>query len=188
MRILDQLLTNIGLDHVERIHLRRSPLPRCPLTREVSSNRLAVSSQMPGKWPRSTIPVSSKRVLPHTSPAPTSTDGDRVIRSQLTWISGATAGLLWWWILSYSIGVRMPRAVWRPSRLWKISTYSKIALANSMRVRHRLRSRSSTCIRAQNDSINALSKQSPTDTDGGNETGLLGPVCERPGREGRALV
>ena len=32
-----------------------------------------------------------------------------------------------------------------------------------MRVRHRRRSRSSTCIRAQKDSINALSKQSPTD-------------------------
>ena len=38
-----------------------------------------------------------------------------------------------------------------------------MALANSIRVCHRCRSRSSTCIRAQNDSINALSKQSPTD-------------------------
>ena len=44
-----------------------------------------------------------------------------------------------------------------------ISRCSKIALANSMRVRHRRRSRSSTCIRARNDSINALSEQSPTD-------------------------
>ncbi len=90
-------------------------------------------------------------------------DGDRVWWSQLTWISGATARLLSWWILSYSIGERISRAVWRRCRLWKISRYSKIALANSMRVRHRRRLRSSTCIRAQNDSINALSKQSPTD-------------------------
>lgn len=65
-------------------------------------------------------------------------DGDRVC-SQLTWTSGATAGLLSWWILSYSIGVRILRAVWRRCRLWKISRYSKIALANSMRVRHRRR-------------------------------------------------
>ena len=31
----------------------------------------------------------------------------------LTWISGATAMLFSWWILSYSIGFRIPRAVWR---------------------------------------------------------------------------
>ncbi len=60
------------------------------------------------------------------------------------------------------MGVRIPIAVWRRWRLWKISRYSKIALASSIRVLHRLRSNSSTCIRAQNDSIVALSKQSPT--------------------------
>ena len=48
-------------------------------------------------------------------------------------------------------------------RLWKISVYSKIALASSTRVRHRWRSRSSTCIWLQNDSMTALSKQSPTE-------------------------
>jgi len=43
--------------------------------------------------------------------------------------------------------VRIPRALWRRCRLWKISRYSKIALASSMRVRHRLRSSSSVCMR-----------------------------------------
>ncbi len=38
-----------------------------------------------------------------------------------------------------------------------------MALANSMRVFQRLRSSSSTCILLQKDSMNALSKQSPTD-------------------------
>src|SRR5690606_7003568 len=38
-----------------------------------------------------------------------------------------------------------------------------MALASSMRVSHRFRLSSSTCIRAQNDSTTALSKQSPTD-------------------------
>ena len=38
-------------------------------------------------------------------------------------------------------------------------------------------------MRAQNDSIAALSKQSPTDTYGRNETGLAGPVGECPGCE-----
>jgi hypothetical protein len=46
--------------------------------------------------------------------------------------------------------------------LWKISRYSKIAFASSTRVRQIRRSRSSTCIRLQNDSIIALSKQLPT--------------------------
>ena len=55
-----------------------------------------------------------------------------------------------------------PRAVWRRWRLWKTSRYSKTAFASSIRVLQRLRSSSSTCIRAQNDSIMALSKQSPT--------------------------
>ena len=125
---------------------------------------------------------------PGQSPTKQASDGDRVFRSQLTWISGAPVGLLSWWILSYSIGVRILRAVWRRWRLWKISRYSNIALANSIRVRRRRRSNSSTCIRAQNDSINALSKQSPTDTDRGNEPGLLRPVRERPGGVGGALV
>jgi len=38
-----------------------------------------------------------------------------------------------------------------------------MALASSMRERHRCRLRGSTCIRTQNDSIMALSKQSPID-------------------------
>jgi hypothetical protein len=38
--------------------------------------------------------------------------------------------------------VRQPRALWRRCRLWKISRYSKIALASSTRVVHRWRSRS----------------------------------------------
>ena len=58
---------------------------------------------------------------------------------------------------SNSSGVRQPRALWRRWRLWKISRYSKIALANSTRVFHRWRSSNSVCIRAQNDSITALS-------------------------------
>jgi hypothetical protein len=33
--------------------------------------------------------------------------------------------------------VRQPKALWRRCRLWKISRYSKIALASSMRVVHR---------------------------------------------------
>ena len=88
-------------------------------------------------------------------------DGPLVSWSQLTWISGVMVRLLWW-LFSYSIGVSMSSAVWRLWRLWKISRYSKIALASSMRVRQRRRSSSSTCMRAQNDSIKALSKQSPT--------------------------
>ena len=83
------------------------------------------------------------------SPRTAHADGDRFCWSQLTWISGATVKLLSWWILSYLIGVRISRAVWRRCRLWKMSRYSKIALANSTRVRHQRRSRSSTCIRAQ---------------------------------------
>lgn len=47
----------------------------------------------------------------------------------------------------------MPRDECLRLRLWKISMYSKIALASSTRVFQRLRSRSSTCIRLQNDSI-----------------------------------
>ena len=47
------------------------------------------------------------------------------------------------WSISYSIGVSMPRALWRRRRLWKISRYSNRALASSMRVRQRRRSRSS---------------------------------------------
>jgi len=46
--ILGQPLTHISLDHLERIRLRRPPLPRHPLTRKVSSYCSSVSSQMPG--------------------------------------------------------------------------------------------------------------------------------------------
>lgn len=60
-------------------------------------------------------------------------------------------------ILSYSIGVRMPRAECRRCRLWKISRYSKIALASSIRVFYRFRFNSSVCILPQKDSITALS-------------------------------
>ena len=95
----------------------------------------------------------------------------RCLWSQLTWISDATSGLWSWWILSYSIGERIPRAVWRRCRLWKISRYSKMALANSIRVRHRCRSRSSTCIRAQYDSITALEKTKAIVTDGWDISG-----------------
>ena len=72
-----------------------------------------------------------------------------------------------------------------------------MALASSIRVRHRLRLSTSTCIRDQNDSIMALSKQSAmlpmdgtspealarsvnaqdpnwADSTGGSNTGLLG--------------
>jgi hypothetical protein len=59
--------------------------------------------------------------------------------------------------VSNSIGVSMPRLLWRRCRLWKISRYSKIALASSTRVRQRRWSRSSTCIRDQNASIIELS-------------------------------
>ena len=57
----------------------------------------------------------------------------------------------------------MPSDVCLRCRLCQISRYSKIAFASSIRVRQRLRSNSSTCIRDQNDSIIALSKQSPTE-------------------------
>lgn len=57
----------------------------------------------------------------------------------------------------------MPRALWRRCRLCQISRYSKIALARSTRVCQRFRSSSSACIRDQNDSTVALSKQSPTE-------------------------
>jgi hypothetical protein len=60
-------------------------------------------------------------------------------------------------VFSNSTGVSMPRLLWRRCRLWKISKYSKIALASSTRVRQRCRSSSSTCIRDQNASIMALS-------------------------------
>jgi AhpD family alkylhydroperoxidase len=61
------------------------------------------------------------------------------------------------WSFSNSTGVRQPKALWRRCRLWKISRYSKIALASSTRVFHRRRSSSSVCIRAQKDSITAVS-------------------------------
>ena len=40
---------------------------------------------------------------------------------------------------SYSVGVSIPRALWRLRRLWKISKYSNMALASSTRVDERLR-------------------------------------------------
>jgi len=49
--------------------------------------------------------------------------------------------------VSNSTGVRMPSAECRRWRLWKISRYSKIALASSTRVRQILLPSSSTCIR-----------------------------------------
>jgi hypothetical protein len=60
-------------------------------------------------------------------------------------------------VFSNCIGVSMPSALWRLVRLWKISRYSKIALASSTRVFQRCRSSSSTCIRDQNASTMALS-------------------------------
>jgi hypothetical protein len=55
------------------------------------------------------------------------------------------------------MGVRQPRALWRRCPLWKVPRYSKIALPSSMRVIHRQRSSSSLWIRAQKDSMTALS-------------------------------
>ena len=66
------------------------------------------------------------------------------------------------------MGVSMPSELCRRCRLCQISRYSKIALASSRRVCQRLRSPSSTCIRGQNDSTIALSKQSPTEPIDGN--------------------
>jgi hypothetical protein len=63
---------------------------------------------------------------------------------------------------SNSIGVRYPSAEWRRRRLWKISMYSKIALAISIRVFHFVRLSSSICIDDQTDSNVALSRPSPT--------------------------
>jgi hypothetical protein len=60
-------------------------------------------------------------------------------------------------VFSNSIGVSMPRLLWRRCRLWKISRYSKIALASSIRVFQRCRFSSSICMRDQNASIIALS-------------------------------
>jgi hypothetical protein len=54
-------------------------------------------------------------------------------------------------------GLSIPRDECRRCRLWKISRYSKMALANSILVFHRRRFNSSTCMRAQNDSIWPLS-------------------------------
>lgn len=54
-------------------------------------------------------------------------------------------GWVGWCSNSNSIGVRIPRDEWRRWRLWKFSRYSKSALANSMRVRHRFRLSSSVC-------------------------------------------
>lgn len=58
---------------------------------------------------------------------------------------------------SYFTGETMPSDECRRRRLWKISSYSKIAFESSIRVFHRFRSRSSACMRLQNDSIIALS-------------------------------
>lgn len=66
-------------------------------------------------------------------------------------------------MVSCSIGVCIPMLECRRCLLWKISRYSKMALAISTRVFHRFGFSSSTCIRAQSDSTMALSKQSPTD-------------------------
>jgi hypothetical protein len=60
-------------------------------------------------------------------------------------------------LLEFNRGARQRKALWRRCRLWKISKYSKIALASSIRVVHRRRSSSSVCIRAQKDSMTALS-------------------------------
>ena len=52
-----------------------------------------------------------------------------------------------------------------------------MALASSMRVLQRVRSSTSTCIRLQNDSIIALSKQSPTEPiDGSSPESTAGRV------------
>jgi hypothetical protein len=60
-------------------------------------------------------------------------------------------------IVLYSVGVSISRALWRRFRLWKTSRYSKIALASSRRVFQRRRLSSSTCIRPRNDAIAASS-------------------------------
>jgi len=51
------------------------------------------------------------------------------------------------------MGLSIPRDECHRCRLWKISSYSKMAFANSTLVFHRRRLSSSTCIRAQNDAI-----------------------------------
>ncbi len=77
-----------------------------------------------------------------------------------SWIHAAVVGRL---RASNSTGVSIPSEEWRRWRLWKISRSSKIAFASSTRVRHRFRSSNSTCTRLRNDSMTALSKQSPTE-------------------------
>ena len=67
----------------------------------------------------------------------------------------ATAAMAVLLINSHSIGVRIPRAECRRPRLWKISMYSKIALASSTRVFQPRVSSSSTCMRDQNASVPA---------------------------------
>lgn len=63
----------------------------------------------------------------------------------------------------YSIGDRIPRAEWRRRRLWKISRYSKVAFASSIRGFRCCRFSSSVCILPRKDSMAALSWQSPID-------------------------
>ena len=89
-------------------------------------------------------------------------DGPPVLWSQLTWISGLRVCVLLVDVFVFDGGCAFLERCGRRWRLWKTSRYSKTAFASSIRVLQRLRSSSSTCIRAQNDSIMALSKQSPT--------------------------
>jgi hypothetical protein len=86
------------------------------------------------------------------------------------------------------VGVSILSDEWRRCRLWKISKYPKIALANSTRVIQRFRSSSSTCIRLQKDSMTALSKQSPTEPIDGSNPRIHGSPRERPRGELGSLV
>ena len=75
VRIIGQPLPNIRFELVERIRLRRSPLTRCPLPRQVSSYCLSVSSQMPGDSRDRPTLLRQTRVLPRILPVPTSAVG-----------------------------------------------------------------------------------------------------------------
>ena len=84
MWILGQPLTHISLDHLERIRLRRPPLPRHPLTRKVSSYCSSVSSQMPGNSPHRPSPFPQRVYSPRTPPVPTSAVGPPSPRCQIS--------------------------------------------------------------------------------------------------------
>jgi hypothetical protein len=86
------------------------------------------------------------------------------------------------------MGVSIPSDECRRGRLWKVSSYPKIAFANSTRVRQRCRSSSSTCIRLQKRLDDRVVVAIADRSHRWDESRIDGALGESPRRKSRALI